>query len=291
MTERVLVVGASSPLGRAVSAELMAAGHAVVRTSRPGGVGVEALDVAHISQMSEVLASVDPSVVVYLARPETGDSISAVDEAISDFRLFVARCNELGVGRIVFASSASVYGTQSALPRREVDAVPADSPGAALKLGSETALAEAASTGTTTTVALRIFNIYGPGFSRSLVNRLFAGRLFAGDGERPTVFETDEFVRDYIHVTDVASAFTSAIAVSVRGSAVVNVGSGVGTSNRELLALGPTAEYVRDPDFLVASFSVADTTFARSFLDFESRLALATALQLPSRYLRGEAPD
>jgi dTDP-L-rhamnose 4-epimerase len=77
-------------------------------------------------------------------------------------------------------------------------------------------------------VALRLFNVYGPG--QALTNpytgvlAIFAGRLLAG--EPPLVFEDGMQRRDFVHVEDVALAFRLAMEEPETAGEIINIGSG-----------------------------------------------------------------
>ena len=77
-------------------------------------------------------------------------------------------------------------------------------------------------------VALRLFNVYGPGQALSNpytgVLAIFASRLL--NGERPLVFEDGEQRRDFVHVEDVARAFVLALERAGAPGQVFNIGSG-----------------------------------------------------------------
>ncbi len=77
-------------------------------------------------------------------------------------------------------------------------------------------------------VALRLFNVYGPGQALSNpytgVLAIFASRLL--NGERPLVFEDGEQRRDFVHVRDVADAFVLALETPQAAGGVFNIGSG-----------------------------------------------------------------
>ena len=76
-------------------------------------------------------------------------------------------------------------------------------------------------------VALRLFNVYGPGQALSNpytgVLAIFASRLL--NGQRPMVFEDGEQRRDFVHVEDVARAFDAALFTPGVGG-VFNIGAG-----------------------------------------------------------------
>lgn len=77
-------------------------------------------------------------------------------------------------------------------------------------------------------VALRLFNVFGPGQALSNpytgVLAIFASRLM--NGRRPLVFEDGLQRRDFVHVEDVASAFVAAVEHPAAANGVFNIGSG-----------------------------------------------------------------
>ncbi len=77
-------------------------------------------------------------------------------------------------------------------------------------------------------VALRVFNVYGPGQALSNpytgVLAIFASRLL--NGNRPSVFEDGNQRRDFVHVEDVARAFILALETPAAAGQVFNIGSG-----------------------------------------------------------------
>ena len=85
-------------------------------------------------------------------------------------------------------------------------------------------------------VALRLFNVYGPGQALSNpytgVLAIFASRLL--NGQRPLVFEDGEQRRDFVHVDDVARAFLLALDHPDAAGAVFNIGSGQDVSVTEV---------------------------------------------------------
>lgn len=265
MNGPVLVVGASGPLGRAVVAELQAHSHEVVGVSRSGRRQLDFTDPESARALLEV---VQPRSVIHLARPD-GDR--ADDEALAEF---ASLCSELGVDRFVFASSAAVYGTHSAVPRREDDELDSRAAYARVKRRSERALARVSLATGLPAISLRIFNIYGPGFEDSLVNRLVRG-------DHPAVYDTKLFVRDYVHSTDVARAFRLAIEVEHFGYIVLNVGTGTGVSNHDLLTLFPRAPYEPLPGEAVRSLSVADPSRIEALWHFAPSVAVTDLVLYP----------
>lgn len=233
-----------------------------------------------VDAVGELLGTVKPAVVVYLARPDLGDA-DALDAAVLGVRRFALACAGEGVERVIFASSAAVYGTSSPLPRRENERLEPGGSYALLKLRSELALADvAAETGMSTT-SLRIFNAFGPGLAGSLVNRLALGVQPV-----PVVHLGPDFVRDYVHSSDVARAVVAAVVAPAESASVVNIGSGHGTSNDELLDAIQPASFVPSAQPIDPSYSIADISLARAVLGYEATVTPAMAAADPDRYLR-----
>jgi len=88
-------------------------------------------------------------------------------------------------------------------------------------------------------VALRLFNVFGPGQALSnpytgvLAN--FASRL--ANGQPPMIFEDGEQKRDFVHVRDVARAFRLALERTASAGHVINIGSGQAYTIREVAEL------------------------------------------------------
>lgn len=276
---RTLVVGARSPLGRAVRAALVERDHVAVGTSRAGTDGTYVLDIADPASSRRALEAARPEVVIYMARPDLPEAHvdRAVSSAVASLSRFAMECRDAGVLRVLFASSSAVYGTTCSRPVAEADATPAPGPYADLKLQSEHALAEAARRTGLTAVSFRIFNVYGPGFSHSLVNRLHAA---SAGGPEPRLYESDEFVRDYVHAQDVAAIFAVAASVPDLGSTVLNVGTGIGTSNMQLISLIPDARWKPAGHLQVPSVSIADVTRLREHLGLTPSTRLAEGVGL-----------
>ena len=137
-------------------------------------------------------------------------------------------------------------------------------------------------------VALRLFNVYGPGQALSNpytgVLAIFASRLL--NGERPLVFEDGEQRRDFVHVEDVARAFVLALQHPEAPGRVFNIGSGRDVSILDVARalasamgvsqLGP--EVVGKARVGDIRHCFADTSLARHLLGFEARRTFADSL-------------
>jgi UDP-glucose 4-epimerase len=158
------------------------------------------------------------------------------------------------VNRIVFSSSATVYGKPEKLPIREDAATGATNPYGETKLIGETILRDmaAAEAGWQSGI-LRYFNPVGAHESgrigedpRDIPNNLmpYVAQVAVGRRARLSVFGDDydtpdgTGVRDYIHVVDLAQGHVKALQrlLSTPGSLLVNLGTGRGYSVLELIA-------------------------------------------------------
>ena len=160
--------------------------------------------------------------------------------------------HECGVHRVVFSSTAAVYGTPARVPVREDDPTVCESVYAETKLMMEKTLGWYARTTDLRSVCLRYFNAAGASddatlgenwrFSQNLVPHVmkavlgFAPALKVFGNDYPTPDGTG--VRDYIHVEDLATAHIAALDHLKNGGAstTCNVGTGQGTSVMEIIA-------------------------------------------------------
>jgi UDP-glucose 4-epimerase len=173
-------------------------------------------------------------------------------------------CVKHGVERLVFSSTAAVYGMpDNGLALEESPASPINPYGSS-KLMSEWMIRDSAAAHGFKYAALRYFNVAGAdplarmGQRTPDATHLIKVCCQAALGMRPTVaiFGTDygtpdgTGIRDYIHVEDLASAHLAALVHLEKGgsSVTVNVGYGAGSSVREVIAL---VKQVSGTDFLV----------------------------------------
>src|SRR5262249_38727702 len=141
------------------------------------------------------------------------------------------------------------------------------------------------------TVALRLFNVYGPRQALSNpytgVGAIFSSRLL--NGQRPLVFEDGRQSRDFIHVRDIVEAFCLALEREDVADVALNVGTGRSTSVAALAeAIARSMGKALAPE-IVGRFRegdirhcVADVSRIRPLLGFTARLTLAPLVhQLP----------
>ena len=144
---------------------------------------------------------------------------------------------DVGVRRVILASSGAVYGDQGEQPLKESAIPDPHSPYAVSKIAAEYYVRTIGQLWGMDTVCLRIFNAYGPGqhlppshppvVPHFLRQALRGGTLVVhGDGNQ---------TRDYVYVDDVVSAMIAAATAPDVNGAIINVGSGTENSIRELV--------------------------------------------------------
>lgn len=140
-----------------------------------------------------------------------------------------------GTGKVVFASSSSVYGDSSKPPFRESDPVVEPlSPYAATKLGGELLCYSFHHCHGTPVTALRFFTVYGPRQRPDMAIHKFTARILRGD---PVPFFGDGSTRrDYTYVRDIVDGVVRAID-RVDGFKIYNLGESATTPLRDLVAI------------------------------------------------------
>jgi UDP-glucose 4-epimerase len=179
-----------------------------------------------------------------------------------------------GVRRVVFASSSAVYGAPAELPCRETMMTSPESPYGVSKLAAEYYLHTLGRHLGVETVALRYFNVFGPGqdprSDYAAVIPLFITAVL--DDRRPTMNGDGGITRDFVYVDDVVAANLQAAVIPEACGRTVNIARGDQTSLLDLLdaicsAVGRTVEPAYGPprpgDI---AHSVADVSLARSLL-------------------------
>jgi UDP-glucose 4-epimerase len=195
-----------------------------------------------------------------------------------------------GVERFVFSSTCAVYGTPKVVPVSEANDLGPESPYGESKRMVEQMLRWYDECHRFRSVSLRYFNAAGAardgaiGEDWTVTLNLVPIVMKALLGKRPPVqvFGTDyatpdgTAIRDYIHVEDLADAHVKALELLRDGgkSTAINLGTGTGSSVREVLAMAsevagrevPHEDVARRPGDPVAVF--ADNTKAREVLDW-----------------------
>jgi UDP-glucose 4-epimerase len=258
---RLLVVGGAGYIGSVVAGQLVEAGHDVAvadnlcrghRDAVPEEARFVEVDLLDAPAVGALVAEGFDGVLHFAALSLVAESMA---EPVRYFRANVAGTLNLldamrraGVARLVFSSTAAVYGEPDAVPITEDEPARPTNPYGASKLAVDHAIRfECEATGLGA-VSLRYFNVAGAsgrhGERHDPETHLIPLVLQAAAGLRPAVhvYGTDyptadgTAVRDYIHVEDLARAHLLALdAASESGHRVYNLGNGEGFSVREVV--------------------------------------------------------
>ncbi len=295
-----LITGAAGFLGSALANHLAREGHQVrglddLSTGDPQALSPDVHftrgDVNDRPKLWTLLQEVD--VVYHLAaRVSVPESIlyprdyNAVN--VGGTVALMEAIRDVGVKRVVLASSGAVYGDLEEQPLRESATPNPRSPYAVSKLAAEYYVRTIGKLWNIETVSLRIFNAYGPGqhlppshppvVPHYLRQALRGGTLVVhGDGSQ---------TRDYVFVDDVISAMVAAATAPGINGLVINVGSGHETSVRDLVKLvleitGSKANVVYNSQTSGGVQRMcADLTLAQEKLRFQPSIKLEEGLRL-----------
>jgi UDP-glucose 4-epimerase len=249
---RVLVTGGAGYIGSVVTEELLNDGHEVVvfdslYKGHRGAVveGAEFVegDLADGARVREALRAQGTEAVIHMAADSlVGESVT--DPAkyyrnnVSAGLSLLDAMRECGVTRLVFSSTAAVYGEPEKQPVEETDALRPTNPYGETKLAFERALHWYEGAYGLRYASLRYFNAAGAtercGEVHSPETHLIPIVLQAASGRRTHVEVYGEdyptrdgtCVRDYIHVIDLARAHVAALSILEGRSAVYNLGCG-----------------------------------------------------------------
>ncbi|THG36059.1 NAD-dependent epimerase/dehydratase family protein [Glaciibacter flavus] len=220
--------------------------------------------------------------VIHLAADSINKSVadpySSIDiNMVGSHNVFAAAA-DLGVKRIVVASSASVYGDPQKLPMHEDDKLDPLTPYCIGKRTGEDLLGYYGRSRGLSWIALRFFNVYGEGqkttaYYTSVINH-FVNRL--KNGEAPIIDGEGKQSMDFIHVRDIARAVVLSL-TSETGNVPINVGTGIDTTVAELAhilidAVGVDVEPQFNPRDVLVSRRAADTTRAKDIIGFEATI-------------------
>jgi len=144
---------------------------------------------------------------------------------------------DVGVRRVIFISSGTIYGNQRLQPVRESNRPNPRSPYAVSKLAAEYYIRTIGSLWGIETVCLRVFNAYGPGQRLPLTNAPVIPYCLrqALDNGTIVIHGSGEQTRDYVYIDDVVEAMVAASSVPDINRIIINVGSGKETSINDLV--------------------------------------------------------
>lgn len=194
---------------------------------------------------------------------------------------------DVGTPRLIFTSSGAIYGDQTQQPIDESTSPNPLSPYAVSKLAAEHYIHTLGALAGFSTIALRIFNAYGPGQpllpSHSPVIPRFIHQALGGGSL--IIFGDGGQTRDFVYVTDVVRALVAALDIPVNRHDTLNVGSGREVSindlaNQILQLTDSDSNIIHSP---VKSGGVsrlrADLTLSADVLGYKPRVPLQEGLK------------
>ena len=287
---KLLVTGGTGYIGSVVAYQLVEAGHEAVvfddlskghETAVPETTRFVRGDLLDADRLRSVLAEGFDGVIHLAARSAAGESVEHPElyyrtNVCGTLNLLDAM-RETDVRRLVFSSTAAVYGEPEEVPIPETAPTVPTNPYGASKLAADQLIGYEASAHGLAAVSLRYFNVAGAsgrfGESHDPETHLIPLVLQAAAGTRDAImiFGTDyptpdgTPIRDYIHVEDLARAHLLAIEAAKEGEhKIYNLGNGAGFSVLEVIetARRVTGRHIEavgsprrpgDPSVLVAS--------------------------------------
>ena len=272
---KILITGASGRLGKRLRGslgsehELILISHALIDS--PGTENYTATLDNH-SLLTKIMSEERPDAIIHLSAlvgPDCESNESLAKKINTEETGILAElATKHKIKKFIFASTAAVYRQHALRSTSEIDNVDPQTIYAKTKLAAEKTLANIAKTASTQFVVLRIFNIYGPDFEDSLINK-----LLKSSREQPvTLLGPDNCYRDYVHVDDVVAAIVNVLQTKLDTNfSLMNIASGVATSNTELVEA--LKLHGATPYFTTKSCDLsvlwADISHAREIINFK----------------------
>jgi UDP-glucose 4-epimerase len=296
---RAVVTGGAGFIGSHVAETFLGRGYEVVviddlstgsERNIPAAAEFEKVDIVDQDAVARVFSSFRPKVVCHLAA-QSSVTVSvhspARDLSVNVCGTFnvLQEAKEVGAPVVFASTGGALYGDNAPIPSPETTWPEPLAPYGASKLAGEAYVATWGRLHGLPNVVLRLGNVYGPRQSphgEAGVVAIFSDRLRQGNA--PLIYGDGRQTRDYIYVSDVASAFVLA---SEGGQAsTFNVGWGRESSVLDLLEVlqraapapvEPTFEPLRAGEL---TRSALDSTRLRSALGWEPRVGLDEGLRL-----------
>ena len=316
---RILLTGGAGFIGSHTAVEMTQSGHEVIIYDNLCNSDTSALDrlekilgrrlpfeegdIRDYDRMCEVLSKYKIEAVVHFAGLKAvGEScekpLEYFDNNINGTLVLLRAMKSLGIKRIIFPSSATVYGMPQYLPLDEKHPLSVTNPYGRTKLQVEEILSDLCSSDPEwSAVCLRYFNPIGAHESgligenpRGIPNNLlpYVARVAAGQLKSLQVFGDDydtpdgTGVRDYIHVVDLAKGHVLAAQYAFKhtGWIAINLGTGIGYSVLDIVkayekACGKPVPYkivARRPGDVASNW--ADPKLAKELLGWQAHYTL-----------------
>jgi UDP-glucose 4-epimerase len=305
---RILVTGGAGFIGSTVADRFIALGHEVAvldnlstgfREFVPPAARFVKADVTDGDAVGRFFAEWRPEIVSHHAAQM--DVRKSVDDPVHDARTnllgginVLLACTRHGTRKVLYASTGgALYGEGRQLPATEDHPVNPESPYGASKHSFEHYLYLWKLLHGLDYTILRYPNVYGPRqnpHGEAGVNAIFIGLML--EGKRPKIFGTGEQLRDYVYVDDIVEA--NVLALTKGSGEMVNIGSGVGTSVKQIFTelqsiLGFAGDAIYDaPRAGEIQRIYLDATRAREVLGWRPRVGFREGLEKTVAWARAE---
>lgn len=296
--QRIFVTGGGGFIGSAVVAYLaerdvpmsvlLGPPNEVVREP-PAGVLSARADICDAEALAELARGCD--VALHIAGPASvGGSFERPRQYIATHAegttAVLEACRRENIKRIVYISSAEIYGRAARQPVTEEQRPDPRSPYAAAKCAAEHVVRAFSNAFGMAACVLRPFSVYGPGQPPYAIVPTIVRQALEGEA---IVLADVTPVRDYCFISDVVEAIALACELDRAGFTAFNVGTGVGTSVLQL-ARAAARESGRDIPIVTGAAAtrpkeaeiyalIADITRSRETLRWQPKIALEAGLR------------
>lgn len=219
---KIIVTGGSGFLGNHMIDALKENGHSIknidlIQSSKPNDENLETIvaDIRDKDKMVDLIKDAD--VVFHFAGLiEAGESVKNpqkfIDYNISGTLSVLEAMRINNIKTIIFSSSAAIYGEPKNIPIKEDDPAMPINPYGMTKLAMEGLISSYVESHGFTGIALRYFNLYGPGENHQPETHAipnFIKQVY--QGENIKIFGNGQHQRDYIHIRDIVDAHLKAL--------------------------------------------------------------------------------
>lgn len=244
----VAITGASGYIGSALLIELTKYSLKIIRISRQKlvpqyGIDDWVLDLTNLSSWTKIVNDVDiifhlsANSSVYEAEKNPKNSLDS--NVLPITQLIIASQATSRTPRVIFASTATIYGITSVFPVKESDTTNPITVYDLHKKLAEQQLVKAHQKKIISLVILRLANVYGPSIAESKANdRGILSKItrMKFEGKDLYVYGDGSYLRDYVYIDDVINAFLYA-SIMKSNKCIFNVASGYGTKIQDVFNL------------------------------------------------------
>lgn len=314
MSEKILITGAAGFIGSSLADDLLAKGFSIMGIDNFDSFYTRDIKETNISNalkhnsysflegdirdmefLDSCFSGFRPDIIIHLAakagvRPSIKDPASYYDVNVNGTLNMLEAMRKNKIGRMLFASSSSVYGNNKKIPFAESDNVDFPvSPYAASKKACELLCHTYHHLFDMDIFCLRFFTVYGPRQRPDLAINKFTRALL--NDEPITLFGDGSSSRDYTHISDIIQGIEQAME-NLKGFGIFNLGESNAISLKELVALlenstGKKADIkylpMQDGDVLR---TFADISRAKSVLGYNPVVNIADGIRNYVEWLR-----